>query len=51
MMLYLANSPAIFPQVSSHELMRLKREAATAPKPPVDPNAAAPALPAPANEG
>ncbi|MBT7512555.1 MAG: hypothetical protein HN650_19465, partial [Rhodospirillaceae bacterium] len=25
-MLYLANSPAIFPQVSSHELMRLKRE-------------------------
>ena len=50
-MLYLANSPAIFPQVSSHELMRLKREAATAPKPPVDPNAAAPALPAPANEG
>lgn len=27
-MLYLANSPAIFPQVSSHELMRLKRDAA-----------------------
>jgi len=25
-MLYLANSPAIFPQVSSHELMRLKRD-------------------------
>ena len=25
-MLYLANSPSIFPQVSSHELMRLKRE-------------------------
>jgi hypothetical protein len=25
-MLYLANSPTIFPQVSSHELMRLKRD-------------------------
>ena len=25
-MLYMANSPAIFPQVSSHELMRLKRD-------------------------
>jgi len=25
-MLYLANSPSIFPQVSSHELMRLKRD-------------------------
>lgn len=27
-MLYLANSPTIFPQVSSHELMRLKRDKA-----------------------
>ena len=33
-MLYLANSPAIFPQVSSHELMRLKREAAKGANPP-----------------
>jgi len=50
-MLYLANSPSIFPQVSSHELMRLNREAATTPKPAADPNAAAPALPRTPNEG
>ena len=30
-MLYMANSPAIFPQVSSHELMRLKRDQAKKP--------------------
>ncbi len=36
-MLYVENSPAIFPQVSSHELMRLKREQPTSTTAAVEP--------------
>ena len=39
-MLYLANSPPIFPQVSSHELMRLSRGRLGPPAPPGAPAAA-----------
>ncbi len=48
-MLYLANSPPIFPQVSSHELMRLSRGRLGPPTPP-DP-AGPPGAPAAAPEG
>jgi hypothetical protein len=37
-MLYLANSPPIFPQVSTHELMRLSRTRMDAPSPDRPPN-------------
>ena len=39
-MLYLANSPPIFPQVSSHELMRLSRSRMAPPPAPAAPGAA-----------